>query len=121
MPLRLLVPFPVMVDDSNVAELAKFRVNSMCLCGGGSLQSLLVILATQVGLVGFAREADHAARFTDVNVVVEATGIIATTSRIQEGATDSDHGGLDREQKVWRGSGKNLYPAPVAKRVSIEY
>lgn len=74
----------------------------MCLGGGGSLQSLLVILATQVSLMGFAREADHATRFTDVNIVVEATAIIATTSRIQEGATDSDHGGLDREQSVTR-------------------
>ena len=69
----------------------------MCLCVGDSLRSLPVILATQVGLVRFTREADHITRFTDVNVVVEATVIIATTSRIQEAATDGNHGGLDRE------------------------
>ena len=74
----------------------------MRLCVGGSRQSLPVILATQVGLVGIAREADHAARFADVNVVVKAAVIIATASRIQEGAADTDHGGSDREQKVWR-------------------
>lgn len=97
MPLRPLVPLPVMINDRDMALLAKLRVDSMRLCVGGSLQSLPVILATQVGLVGIAREADHTARFADVNVVVEATVIIATTSRIQEGATDTDHGGPDRE------------------------
>ena len=69
----------------------------MCLCVGGSLQSLPVTPTAQVGLVGLAREADHTTRFADVNVVVEATAIIATASRIQERATDTDHGGQDGE------------------------
>ena len=53
-----------------------------------------MILACQVGLVSIACDTDHAARFTDVNVVVEAAEIIVAASSIQERATDTDHGGL---------------------------
>jgi hypothetical protein len=65
-----------------------------------------------VGLVKITCEGENVTRFTDVNIVTEATGIVAATSGIQEGTTDTDHGELDGEQKVWRRLGWNLYPAP---------
>lgn len=61
----------------------------------GSLQGFSVRLAGQVGLMDSICQADHATRFTDVNLVVEATVVIAATSGIQEGATDAGHDGVD--------------------------
>ena len=91
-----------MVDDRNTAQFAGLGVDSAGHCVTGSLQSLPVVPTTQMGLVGVARDTDHTACFTDVNVMVEAAGIIATASRIQEGAANTNHGGPDKEQKVWR-------------------
>ena len=108
MPLCPLVSLPIMVDDRNTAQFAELGVNSMSHCVTGSLRSLPVVPTTQVGLEGVARNTDHAACFTGVNVVVEATGIIATASRIQEGTTSTDHGRPDKEQEVWRFRGTYL-------------
>ena len=97
MPLRPLVPLPVIIEDTNLTQLAKLRVDTVCLGVSDSFQSFAVMLASQVGLVVITGEADYTARFTDVNVVVEATVIIAATSGIQEGTTDTDHDEFDGE------------------------
>ena len=79
-----------------------------------SIQSFPVKFTGQVGLVGTTCEADHAACFTGVNIVMEATVVIAATSGIQEGVTDTDHDGLDGEQRVWRsvaGAGSEFIPS----------
>ena len=58
-----------------------------------------MILTDQVGLVRALSQANHAARLTDVNIVVRATEIIVTTSSVQEGATNTDHDEPDGKRK----------------------
>ena len=72
-----------------------------------------MIFTGQMCLVGITCDADHATRFAGVNVVMEATGIVVTTSGVQEGATDSDHGGWWGTESVAaaaRTSGSELIP-----------
>lgn len=96
MSLRSLVPLPIVIDDTDLTQLAKLRINAVCLGVGDFLQSFPMVLAGQVGLVGVTCNADYTACFTDVDVVMKATVIIATTSGIQEGATDTNHEEPDR-------------------------
>jgi hypothetical protein len=119
MPLCLLVAFPGVVGDGGLAQLAKLGVNAMYLGVSGSLHSLPVRLATQVSLVSIAGKTDHVTRFAGLDVVVGATVVVAATSGIQERATDTDHDRLDGGQKVWRGMGLNLYPAPRGGPVTV--
>ena len=61
-----------------------------------------MILTSQVGLIVMSGETDHAARFAGVDVVMGATVVVDATSGVQEGTTDTDHGGLDGGREMWR-------------------